>query len=385
MTGKILEGIRVLDLSRLLPGPFGTAVLSDMGAEVIKVEAPDDRDIVRGMPGFNQAINHGKKSLSLNLKTEKGRDIFFKLVKRCDVLVEQFRPGVMERLGAGYEECRKHNPKLIYASLSGYGSRGPYAEKAGHDLNYLSLSGIAGITGVDSGELAIPGVQIADLTGGLYLVIGILAGLQYVCKTGKGLRVEVSMFESCLSLVGIHLADFFLNRKDPGPGTMNLNGGLPNYHLYQTRDGRWISLGALEGKFWSNFCKKAGKPEWENRLWGNAEELVKLKEELKELFRSRTLEEWEKLASDPDLCLEPVRKFSEIEEDPQVKSRGLILSIHSQGGREYRVIRSPVRFCDFEQEQLSPAPEKGQDNREILLSLGYSESEIGVLKKEGVI
>jgi len=385
MSGKSLEGVKILDLSRLLPGPFGTTIFADLGAEVIKVEAPADADLTRAMPGFSQAINRGKKSITLNLKAEPSKDIFFKLVERSNVLVEQFRPGVMDRLGVGYEQCRRHNPKLVYASLTGYGASGPYAEKAGHDLNYLSLAGIAGISGTEDGELAIPGVQIADLTGGLYLVIGVLSGLQYVCRHNAGIRIDVSMLEAGLSLVGMHLAEFFRGGEDPGPATMQLNGVLPNYRLYQTQDGRWMSLGALEGKFWGNFCRKAGKPEWEMRLFENQEEREKLKQDLKELFRSRSFQEWEKLAEDPDVCLEPVLKFSEIESDPQVKARELIQKVKTKDGKEYKVVCSPVRFPDLKPGEAFPAPEKGEHTEEILLSLGYSKAELERFRKEGVI
>ncbi len=385
MSGKCLEGVRVLDLSRLLPGPFGTAILSDLGAMVLKVEGPADADLTRAMPGFSQVINRGKKGITLNLKTALGKEIFFQLVERSEVLVEQFRPGVMDRLGVGFEACKKHNPKLVFASLSGYGATGPYAEKAGHDLNYLSLAGVAGISGTDAGELAIPGVQIADLTGGLYLVIGVLAGLQSVSRNQQAVRIDVSMFESCLSLVSMHLGEFFLAGQDPGPSTMQLNGALPNYQLYQTGDGRWMSLGALEGKFWGNFCRKAGKSEWEIRLLGSKEEREKLKADLKNLFRSKSFQEWQELARDPDLCLEPAWKFSEIENDPQVRARGLVQKVRTRDGKEYKLIRSPVRFPDLKVPEPVPAPAKGEHTEEILLSLGYRESDLERFKKEGVI
>jgi crotonobetainyl-CoA:carnitine CoA-transferase CaiB-like acyl-CoA transferase len=385
MSEKCLSGVKIVDLSRLLPGPFGTAILADLGAEVIKVESPSDVDFARALAGFSQALNHNKKSLSLNLKSAPGKEIFFKLVESAQVVVEQFRPGVMDRLGVGFEECRKHNPKIIYASLTGYGATGPYADKAGHDLNYISLAGIASVTGTDAGELCIPGVQTADLTGGLYLVIGILSALSYVQKNGAGLCLDVSMFESSLALIGMHLAEFFRGGEDPAPASMQLNGGIPNYRLYRTQDGRWMSLAPLEGKFWKQFCSAAGKPEWEMRLLGKKEDRDKLEQDLAGLFQGRNFSEWAKLASEnPELCLEPVKKFSEVESDPQVQARGLIQKIKA-GGKEYKIVRSPVRFLDQEPVAPSPAPDKGAHTEEILLSLGYGKSEIERLKKEGAV
>ena len=373
-----------MDLTRLLPGPFGSALLARLGAEVIRVEPPEE-DLTRFLPAFFQSINLNKKSLSLDLKHPQGKKVFFRLLKTSHILLEQFRPGVMERLGLGYEECIKHNPKLIYASLNGYGSSGPYAQRAGHDLNYISLAGIISITGTEQGEPVIPGVQIADLVGGLYLVIGVLSALEFVRQNQKGLKLEVSMFEGALSLVAPHLAEYFRTGIEPGAGQMDLNGALPNYNLYRTRDGRWISLGCLEVKFWEEFCQAIGKEEWKGRL-PKEEERRKLKEELARVFASRTLEEWMEFAqAHPNLCLEPVRKFSEIASDPQVQARNLIRTIKDQQGNQYQMVATPVRFPSLQETDSKPAPGKGQDTIPILKELGYSEREIEGLKAKKVI
>jgi len=381
-----LKNIKILDLTRLLPGPFGISVLADLGAEIYKVESSREPDWARSLAGFYNCLNRGKKSVSLNLKTGSGREIFFKLLEKVDVLAEQFRPGVMEKLGAGYEECLKHNPRLVYVSLSGYGSDGPYADRAGHDLNYISLAGIAGITGTDAGEPAIPGVQIADQVGGLYLAIAILAGLTSVRQNGQGIKMEVSMFDSALSMVGPHLSEFFRSGKEPGPGEMQLNGALGNYHFYQTRDGRWLSLAPLEGKFWSNFCKATGRADWELRLLGGPEENRKVKQELTDFFRAEPLKYWEEfLARNPDLCLEPVRKFSEIENDPQVKARGIIMETKDRQGRPSKIVRSPIRSKDLKGEPAASAPPMGEDTESVLLGLGYTREEIEMFRKQGAI
>jgi len=379
-----LSGIRIIDLTRLLPGPFGTTVLADLGAEVIKIESPLEDDWARGLSGFFASINRGKKSVSLNLKKSAGREIFFRLVKSAEVVAEQFRPGVMDKLGVGFEQCRRHNPKIVYASLSGYGADGPYADKAGHDLNYLSLAGIAGVTGTENGELAIPGVQVADQVGGLYLAIAILAGLNQARTHGQAVKIDVSIFESALSLLGPHLSEFFRSGKQPGPAGMELNGLLPHYHLYRTSDGRWVSLAALEGKFWANFCKAVDRPDWELRLLGGAEEHEKLKREIAELFASRPLKDWEELISRvPDLCLEPVRQFSEIANDPHIKARSALVELEGNPG--VRVVRSPVRIAGGEDKASEPAPSRGADTERVLEELGYSGEEIARFRREGAI
>jgi alpha-methylacyl-CoA racemase len=383
---KLLEDIRVLDLTRLLPGPFGTTVLADLGAEVIKLESPLEPDWSRGLPGFYSSINRGKKSLSVNLKKEEGKEIFFKLVSKVDALTEQFRPGVMDKLGIGFEQCKEHNPNLVYVSLSGYGSTGPYAKKAGHDLNYLALAGIAGISGTADGRLSISGVQVADQVSGLYLVIAILAGLNQSRTKKQAVKMEVSIFESALALAGPHVSEFFRTGFDPGPAQLQLNGALANYQLYQTKDGRWISLCPLEGKFWSSFCKAAGRPDWELRLLGGAEEHQKLKVELGELFRTRTLKEWEQmLGANPELCVEPVRKFSELESDPQVKARGLLCEVKDRKGNKLRTVPCPVRFPDEPQPEIGPAPDQGESTEQILLELGYNRNDIEEFRKKGAI
>lgn len=381
-----LSNIRIVDLTRLLPGPFGTTVLADLGAEVVKVESPLEDDWARSLSGFFASINRGKKSVSLNLKKLAGKEIFFRLVESAEAVAEQFRPGVMDKLGVGFEPCRKHNPKIVYASLSGYGADGPYADKAGHDLNYLSLAGIEGVTGAEDGELAIPGVQVADQVGGLYLAIAILAGLNQARTRGEAVKIDVSIFESALSLLGPHLSEFFRTQRQPGPAGMELNGLLPNYHLYQTRDGRWLSLAALEGKFWANFCKAVARPDWELRLLGDGQEHKKLKKEIAELFASRPLKEWEELmARAPDLCLEPVRKFSEIENDPQIQARETLVELEGKPGTRFRVVRSPVRMAGAEKDRPGPAPKRGADTESILKELGYSGEDISRFRQEGVI
>jgi len=380
-----LKGIKILDLTRLLPGPFGTAALADLGAEVIKVESPLEPDWARALSGFFQSLNRGKQSMSLNLKTPEGKSIFFRLVKEVDALAEQFRPGVMDKLGAGFEECRKHNPRLVYVSLSGYGADGPYAGKAGHDLNYLSLAGVAGVTGTEGGELAIPGVQIGDQAGGLYLAIALLAGLNHARAKNQAIKLEVSIFESALSLIGPHLSEFFRTRRDPGPAGLELNGGLPHYHLYQTSDGRWLGLAALEGKFWANFCKAAGKPEWELAPLNGPGAHDRMKKELAALFRSRSLKEWEEFISrSGDICLEPVKKFSEVENDPHVKARKCLQSMRDAGGNEIKVVGPVIRVCG-EDARLKAASEKGGDTDRILKGLGYTDAEIAGFKQRGVI
>ena len=265
-----LQGIRILDLTRLLPGPLATMLMADMGAEVIKIEDPNAPDYVRNFPPYQNgeslnylSLNRSKRSVLLDYRTDEGRATFFDLVKTADVVIEQFRPGYLANLGLGYEAARVHNPLIIYVSVTGYGQTGPYAHLAGHDINYVGLSGVLGMTGEADGPPVQAGVQLADIAGGSYMaVIGTLAALTARQQQGVGQHVDVSMTDGAMPLLQSVFAMHVGQMAEAVRGSAPLSGGLPNYGVYPCQDGRYVALGTLEPKFWTKFCRLVEKPDW---------------------------------------------------------------------------------------------------------------------------
>jgi crotonobetainyl-CoA:carnitine CoA-transferase CaiB-like acyl-CoA transferase len=391
MSAGLLQGVKILDLSRLLPGPMATLILRDLGAEVIKVEGVEGGDWTRFTPplcgsmgAYFTALNRGKKSIAINLKEEEGRAIFRRLVERSDIVVESFRPGVMERLGLGYDDLIKVNPRLIYCAITGYGRKGPYRDRAGHDLNYLALSGFLSISGQDPEKPAFPGGQVADIGGGsLYAVIGILASLYSRERTGRGNRIEVPMAQGVMSFAMMHLLAYSSHPEevDPRPGRMQLNGGRVNYQIYPTRDHRWVTLAALEPKFWENFCQAIGRPDLLGSAFDPAIPGEKTFESLVEIFRSRTLTEWGELNNQYDFCCEPVLHFSEVIEHPVF--RPLFHWIERDGER-YPACQLPLETEGIEP-ALEPPPRLGEHTLELLEGLGIPKETIQRLRDERAI
>jgi crotonobetainyl-CoA:carnitine CoA-transferase CaiB-like acyl-CoA transferase len=386
-----LEGYKVLDLTRLLPGPFLTLLLSDLGAEVIKVESPEGGDFTRHTPpllgslgGVYLALNRGKKSITLNLKDPKGKEIFLKLVENAHIVVESFRPGTMEKLGLGWETLQKINPTLIFLSIIGYRSTGPYGRKAGHDLNYLALSGFLGISGQDPRRPHFPGGQVADLAGGsLFAGIALLSALLYKEKVKKGIRIEIPMAEGVFSLLMPHLVSYALNPQELhlAPGKMQLNGGIVNYQMYKTKDGRYVTFAALEPKFWKNFLRAIGREDLEPYAFSPAEEGNPAYKELKEIFQERTAQEWEELNEKYDFCCEPVRTFPEVLSDPQFSP--LIYTLKAPYG-DLPQVALPFQVPGY-RPNPNPPPTFSQHTCEILTQLGYTEEEIQTFHQNGVI
>lgn len=390
-----LEGITILDLTRLLPGPYGTMLLGDLGAEVVKIEEPEQGDYARWYPPrINQIgsrhllLNRSKKSVTLNLKKPEGRSILLKLVEKgADVLIEQFRPGVMDRLGVGYKDLEKANPRLIYCSLTGFGHDGPYRDLAGHDINYIGIGGILGLTGPKGGPPAIPGIQIADLVaGGLYSVIGILAALMARQKTGRGQFVDVSMLDGVVSLIPDSAALFFAEGESPRMGERRLTGGLPQYQTYRTKDGRYLAVGALEDKFWANLSRALGKPEWAEAVpKENEPRTAEVREEMSRIFLAKTRQEWLDILMKQDTCVTAVHSLEETFSDPHILQRKMLVEVpHPKAGR-IRQIGVPIKFSETPGEVHTPAPEIGEHTEEILRGLGYNQESIERLRKEGVI
>src|SRR5690242_4251431 len=334
-----LQGIRVLDLSRLLPGPYLTMVLADMGADVVKVEDPRVGDYLRAFPpakggiaGRFLAVNRGKRSLALDLKAPAGRDALLRMAEKADVVVESFRPGVMDKLGVGYAALAAKNPKIVVCSISGYGQTGPYVDRAGHDLNYIALAGVLAMGGPAGGAPQMPGVQIADLAGGaLWGATAILGALVGRDRTGKGAHLDISMTEGALALLAAELGNLDCGAR-PTRGTETLNGGLACYGVYKTADDRYLSVGALEPKFWIALNTAIGRKPNIAELAGDAREQHKTRTELAAIFAAKTAAEWTALFEKHDCCVELVYELDELPQHPLHRARETFFEIDGGPG-----------------------------------------------------
>jgi crotonobetainyl-CoA:carnitine CoA-transferase CaiB-like acyl-CoA transferase len=388
-----LKGIRLLDFTRLYPGPLGTMMLADMGAEVIKIEDMNTPDYMRFYPPYIAsesagflAVNRSKRSIALNLKHKKGVDIFFSLLPTADIVVEQFRPGVMDEMGLGYETARRVKTDIIYVSLTGYGQNGPYAKDAGHDINYIGYSGILATTGLRKTGPIIPGPQIADVAGGAYMtIIACLSSLWAREKTGQGQKVDVSMLDAILPLMTLQMAHYHAAGLAPAPGEAALTGGLACYGVYKCADGKYIALGILEEKFWKSFCEMVGRPEWIDQQFVIGEEAERLRGAIAALFKTRTRDEWIAATKEYDTCLTPVLEIGEIETDPQVQARDMIMEQTHPVCGKIKGIGVPLKFSQTPAKPSLPPPVLGKDTAAIMEEIGYSQKEIETLKKEGII
>jgi len=391
-----LEGLKVLDLSRLLPGGFCSLLLADFGADVLKVEDTGMGDYVRWAPPHYEgadpsagsalflSLNRGKRSIRLNLKEEGGRAVLLRLVRESDVLLESFRPGVMDRLGVGYERLREENPGLVYCAISGYGQDGPYRDKAGHDMNYLGLVGLLGLTGEADGPPVQAAGQIADLGGGaLMAAFGILAALRERDRSGQGQFVDVSMADGALSWLAMVAARHFADATVPRRGGLELAGVYTCYRPYECSDG-WVSLGALEPKFWQAWCRGVGREDLIEKQFEPAGSEVH--GEVERVFGARTREEWERFASEHDCCLEPILELDEALESELVRAREMVVSIDQPGSeRPVRLLGTPVKMSRTPGDPRSPGPTLGEHTAEVLEALGYAAEEIAALEEAGAV
>ena len=388
-----LAGITVLDFTRLLPGPFCTQLLCNLGAEVIKIEDPKLGDYMRSVPPIVHdvsypflMVNRGKRSLSVDLKTPEGQEIVHKLARGSDVVVEQFRPGVMARLRVAYDDLAMMNPRLVYCSFSGYGQTGPYKDLPGHDINFQALAGILGVTtGREDKAPAIPGVPIADLASGFNAALAILAALRVRDRTGRGEFIDVSIYDTAVTLMVLGLARFLATGEEPVAGETLLTGSFPFYCLYETKDGRWLSVATVEPKFWSRMCELIEAPDLASKQFMDGAERFAVAQALAERFRGRTLAEWEALLASENLPITGVKRVSEVVRDPQVKARGLLPVVDVSGLWKLQVIAHPAKHATLETRNPTRVPAKGQDTEEILRSLGYTARQIQTLAKKGVV
>ena len=368
-------------------------ILADLGAEVIKVEGHRLGDPTRIIPPYAgqescyfMTINRNKKSIALNLRRKAGREIFLKLARTADVILETFRPGHARRLGIGYDDIRQLKPDIVYCSLSGYGQDGPFKERAGHDINYLALGGILDLIRPPDGPPAIPGVQIADIGGGaLFAAIGILSALVARSRSGTGMYIDASIFHGVISLITFSAATHISGKVRAEREQQYLTGCLPCYNVYRTKDGRYMALGALEPVFWADFCRAIGREDLISKQFPAETERESVILELQHVFAERTRAEWVEFLADKNVCCEPVNTVEEALMHPQVKHRGMVFEIDHPAAGRLKQIGLPLRSSRHISRMASPPPLLGQHTVEILRSLGYDDATIEHLRASRVV
>jgi crotonobetainyl-CoA:carnitine CoA-transferase CaiB-like acyl-CoA transferase len=376
-----LYGVKVLDMSRLLPGPYCSMILGDHGARVIAVE--DRRFLADGL--FFDPVNRNKEHMSLNLKTDEGKEIFFRLIKDADVFMEGFRPGVVGKLGIDYEPVRKINPGIIYCSITGYGQTGPYRNRVGHDANYLSFSGVLDVIGEKERAPAIPGVQIADIAGGgMNAAIGILLALYARDKTSQGQYIDISMTDSMVGFLPVPLFSKQISGKDTTRGDGFLSHRYACYNTYETADGRYISIGAVENRFWKRLCEIMSVPEYA-ALQYDEERKAELIGFMRTAFKKKTIDEWAGILASEDVCWGKIQNLPEVLEDPLFAEREMVLDISGKDGKKRKALGIPVKLSGTPGSVRTPPPGFGENTRDILRELGYSDEQIRNFAEKGVI
>ncbi len=382
MTKKgALTGITVLDLSRLLPGPFCSMILADHGARVIAIE--DKRFVSEA--GANTTVYRNKEHMTLNLKTKPGRDIFFSMAEKADIILEGFRPGVTKRLGVDYDSIAAVNPGIIYCSISGYGQTGPYRNEAGHDVNYLSVSGVLDLFGEKDRPPSIPGIQIADMAGGgMNAAIGILMALYSREQTGRGQYIDISMTDGSLSLLSLVLSLKQFTGMPVNRADSFLSHRYACYNTYETADNRYLSIGAVESRFWKNLCEYFEVPEYIALQYDDLkrQEIIDF---LRDKFKQKTLAVWEAELDGRDICWGPVKNLDEAMENSLFKEREMVVNLKSTSGEEIKVLGVPVKLSDTPGAVRTPPPEFGENTVDILKELGVSDKRIKEFFENGVI
>ena len=374
-----LQDIRVLDMSRLLPGPFCTRLFADMGADVIKIEEPVkgdySRDFVPRRGDFAcwfMEVNRNKKSVALDLKNEEDRRLFLELAKTAQVVVESYRPGVMKKLGVDFETVKQVNPKIVYCSITGYGKQGPLVKQADHDIGYQSLAGLISLSGEKDGKPSIPGVLAADMQASAMAGMSILAALHHAEQTGEGQEISLSLFDTCLALVPGVSATYFGNGFVNMRGNNWLSGANPNYNVYRTKDGRYMSVGCLEEKFWKNLCGVLERPD----LIPVIQDETKypwLKDELTAIIATKTMEEWVELAKGSDSCFAPVLNYDEALATGQAMADEMVLDVEDPELGNYKTMGFVTKFSATPCQLYRRAPRLGEHTEEILSEISEPE------------
>jgi len=386
-----LEGVVVLDLTRLLPGPFCTQLLANLGADVIKVEDPRVGDYMRSVPPLVDdtsypflMVNRGKRSVAIDLQTDAGRKVLYRLAKKADVFIEQFRPSTVRKLKIDYAQLRRANPRIVYCSFGGFGRTGPYADKPAHDLNFEALAGVLSVTASRAGRPVIPGVPVSDLASALAAAMSIVASLHRRERFGGGEFLEVSIYDTTLSLMVLNLARYLGTGEVPMPGETIVTGVFPFYSLYETKDGRWISVGCVEPKFWRRLCEILGMPEFADTQFVTGEAGKPVVDAMAASFRTKTLAEWTAVLEPEDLPVMPVLRVDEVVADPHLAARRLLPEVGA-GKKRTKVLAHPVKARASNIATPSGAPSRGEHTDDVLRWAGFTRRQIADLRRDGIV
>src|SRR5271170_2722867 len=393
-----LSGIKILDLTKLAPGPFCTMILGDLGAEIIKIEEPGPPTGRRAAQAGNarvassgagwspgNALMRNKKSIGLNLKSGAGKEVYIRLAQRADVVVEEYRPGVAKRLGIDYDSLRKRNQRLIYCAITGFGQDGPYRDYVGHDLNYIATAGALSLLGRPGQPPTIPHNLIADYAGGgMHGAIGVLAALFARQQTGRGQYVDISMMDGSLALLTQAFSTFFANHKVPKRGETINDGGIPNYNVYLTSDGKYITIAAIEPWFFANLCRALGREDFIPHEYDSSKR-AEIARVFTETFKTKTRDEWFEILNKSDICAGRMLTLDEVPNDPQVLARNMIVEVEAPSGKKVKQVGIAAKFSDTPGSIRSLAPQLGQHTDEILGDLGYSKEDLDRWRESGAI
>jgi len=392
MNALPLAGVRILDLSRQLPGPLATQILADYGADVIKIEDTKNGDdfrstqpAVNGVAARHLQLNRNKRGLALNLKSPEGKKIFLKLAAQSQVVFEQFRPGVVKRLGIDYESIRSINPAIVYCSLSGFGQEGPHRDMVAHDPNYLALSGVLSLIGKSGGDPMLTGPQLADITAAHMATIGILLALRNAEASGVGDYLDISLFDAAFSLPVTALSTYLGGGTAPGRGEERHNGKYPWADIYRTSDGKFITLAAIEAHFYRNLCNALDRSEWLGDQYAGPARQQEIRAEMTRMFAGRTRDEWFERLKDKEVCISPVLTVEEAAQSEQVRARGSIIAHEHPVAGPTRLQATPIRMQSVTPSVRMGAPGQGEHSAPILESLGYSPADVARLRDAGVI
>jgi crotonobetainyl-CoA:carnitine CoA-transferase CaiB-like acyl-CoA transferase len=375
-----LAGYRMIDLSRQLPGPFCSTLLADLGMDVLTITAPND-PFGTGIP----FLQRNKRSMTLNLKAPAGRDVLRRIAADADVLLEGFRPGVAARLGIDWERLREDNPRLVYCAISGYGQDGPYRDRVGHDVNYLAQAGVLEFVGAEGGPPVIPGVQIADVgAGSLMAAVGILGALIARDTTGRGQLVDVAMLDGAAAWNVYHTLLRQLSGSLPVRGREQLTGHWPCYAVYETQDGRHLTIGAYEPHFWAALCRHFGREEFIPLQWVEGPDREAMFAFFRAAFREKPLAAWTAELSPLDVCYAPVATLDEAFDDPQLRHRGMVVEMETAAGPT-RFFGPPIKFTDTPAAVRTPPPGLGAHTDEVLRSLGFDDAAIAEMRRDGIV